>query len=248
MPELDKEKFKEYWRRTEVIREYQRMLYTFGDMELPYVFAAEHSRFKDRIVVRKGVVLFQKPHILLPRYYGGPEFREGFEHANAIPPEAVYLFRAMGLPYSPIAHSSSRRISAVFNQQGIQKKLRNYELQDMNWEGPPAISSYLLWIAKSRSIPGVSLWPEIPFYLAAVEDFQAIKLTLSFLDKRFNLDLDFRELDEEIREQNKKITQLRGEDSEINKCIGILESKLSLSEEEQMELTMKITELLEKRG
>ncbi len=26
---------KEYWRRTEVIREYQRILYTFGDMELP---------------------------------------------------------------------------------------------------------------------------------------------------------------------------------------------------------------------
>lgn len=104
MPELDKEKFKEYWRRTEVIREYQRMLYTFGDMELPYVFVAEHSRFKDRTVVRKGIVLFQKPHILLPRYYGGPEFKEGFEHANVIPPEAIYLFRAMRLPYSHITN------------------------------------------------------------------------------------------------------------------------------------------------
>ena len=104
MREFDKEKFKDYWRRTEVIREYQRTLYTFGDMKLPYVFAAEHSRFKDRIVVRKGVVLIQKPHILLPRYYGGPEFKEGFEHANAIPSEAVYLFRAMGLPYSHITN------------------------------------------------------------------------------------------------------------------------------------------------
>jgi hypothetical protein len=104
MSEFDGQKFKEYWQRTEVIREYQRILYTFGNMELPYVFAAEHGRFKDRIVVRKGVVLVEKPHILLPWYKGGPEFREGFEHANAFPPDAVYLLRTMGLPYSRVAN------------------------------------------------------------------------------------------------------------------------------------------------
>ena len=63
MSEFESGKFKEYWRRTEVIREYQRILYTYGNMELPYVFAAEHNRFKDRIVVRRGVVFVRKPHI-----------------------------------------------------------------------------------------------------------------------------------------------------------------------------------------
>jgi len=147
---------------------------------------------------------------------------------------------------SPIAHTSSRRILAVFNQQGFQEKLRSYGLEDMNWQGPPAISSYLLWVAERRGVPAVSLWLEIPFYLAASEDFQAIKLTLSFLDERFNLELDLTELDEKISNQNKKITQLREEDSEINKFIGMLESELSLSEVEQMELTTKVNELLEK--
>ena len=104
MPEFGREIFKEYWRATEVIREYQRMLFTFGDMELPYVLAAEHSRFRDRTIVRKGVVLIQRPHILLPPYYGGPEFKEGFEHADAIPAEAVYLLRAMRMPYSQITN------------------------------------------------------------------------------------------------------------------------------------------------
>jgi hypothetical protein len=106
MSELDREKFKEYWRKTEVIRKYQQMLYTFGDMELPYVFAAEHSHLRDRTIVRKGIILFQRPQILLPRYYSGPEFKEGFEHANLIPPEAVYLFRSMGLPYSHITNKT----------------------------------------------------------------------------------------------------------------------------------------------
>jgi len=104
MAEFDETKFKEYWTRTEVIREYQRMLYTFGDMQLPYVFAAEHERLKDRTVLRRGVVLLQKPHILLPRYYGGPEFKEGFEHAKAMPTEVTYIFRAMGLPYSQVTN------------------------------------------------------------------------------------------------------------------------------------------------
>ena len=100
MPEFDRQKFNECWRSTEIIREYQRMLFTFGAMELPYVLVAEHGRFKDRAVVIKGLVLLQRPHILLPPHYGGPEFREGFEHANAIPPEALYLLRDMQVPYS----------------------------------------------------------------------------------------------------------------------------------------------------
>jgi proteasome assembly chaperone (PAC2) family protein len=149
---------------------------------------------------------------------------------------------------SPIAHTSRHRISAVFNQRQIQQKHRGYGLQDLNWQGPPAINSYLLWIAQRRGIPGVSLWPQIPFYLAACEDFQAIKLTLTFLDKKFNLGLDLAELDEKYRDQNIKIDRLREEDPEIDKYIGILESELSLSEAEQVELTMKVTEILETKA
>ena len=145
------------------------------------------------------------------------------------------------------AHTGPRRISSVYNQRQFQAKLRGCGLEDMNWEGPPAISSYLLWIAKNKGIPGVSLWPQIPFYLAAGEDFQAIKMTLSFLDRKFKLGMDLRELDENISEQNTRIDRLREEDSEIDKYIGMLESGLSLSEEEQMELTMKVTELLEEK-
>jgi hypothetical protein len=104
MSDFDKKKFNECWRSTEVIREYQRMLFTFGAMELPYVLVTEHSRFKDRAVIMKGLVLLQKPQIVLPPYYSGLEFKEGFEHAKAIPPDALCLLRAMELPYSQISN------------------------------------------------------------------------------------------------------------------------------------------------
>ena len=104
MSEFDREQFNKCWRSTEVIREYQRMLFTFVAMELPYVLVAEHDRFTDRAIVMKGLVLLQRPHILLPPHYGGPEFREGFEHANAIPREALCLLRDMHVPYSQISN------------------------------------------------------------------------------------------------------------------------------------------------
>ncbi len=146
---------------------------------------------------------------------------------------------------SPIAHTSPRRILAVFNQQELQSKFKEFQLEDMNWKGPPAISSYLLWIAKRRGIPGVSLWTEVPFYLAACDDFQAIKITFSFLARKFELGSAPRGLDDQIREQNTKMVQLREEEPNIDKYIGMLESGISLGADEQMELTREVTEFLE---
>ena len=161
--------------------------------------------------------------------------------------QAKELYTLSGI-VSFIAHTSPRRILTVFNQPEIKNRLQGYGLEDMTWEGPPAISSYLLWLAKRRGIPGVSLWPEIPFYLAIREDPHAIKLALSFLNKRFNLGLNLGEFDLEIRDLNEKIAELRKEDAEINKYISMLESGLRLDEKEQLKLAEKVYELLGKRG
>ncbi len=132
MPEFERQKFNECWRSTEIIREYQRMLFTFGAMELPYVLVAEHDRFKDRAVVMKGLVLLQRPHILLPPHYGGPEFKEGFEHANAMPPEALYLLRAMQVPYSQISNKpiAEEQIEYGSVQSVLDKFDREMESQE----------------------------------------------------------------------------------------------------------------------
>ncbi len=98
------------------------MLFTFGAMELPYVLVAEHGQFKDRAVVMKGLVALQRPQIVLPPYYEGPEFKEGFEHT--IPPEALYLLRAMQVPYSEI---SNRPIAKEQIEYGnVQSVLNKY--------------------------------------------------------------------------------------------------------------------------
>ena len=130
MADFDRERFNECWRSTEVIREYQRMLFTFGAMELPYVLVAEHSQFKDRAIVMKGLVLLHRPQIVLPPHYGGPQFAEGFEHA--IPPEAMYLLRAMQVPYSQISNRPVAREEIEYGsvQSILDKFVREMESQE----------------------------------------------------------------------------------------------------------------------
>ncbi|KPL23362.1 MAG: hypothetical protein AMJ75_06250 [Phycisphaerae bacterium SM1_79] len=101
-------------------------------MELPYVLVAEHDRFKDRAIVMKGLVILQRPHIVLPPHYGGPEFKEGFEHANAIPPEAVYLLRAMEMPYSQISNKPISREQIEYGS--VQNVLDKFDQEMENQE------------------------------------------------------------------------------------------------------------------
>ena len=135
MKSFDEKQFRYWWRKTEVIREYQQILYTFGDMQLPYVFAAEHHSYTDRTVVRKGVVYIQKPNILLPGQYRGPEFKDGFEHFNALPEDAVIIMRSMGLPYSEIKNRQTAkeeieygRLQAVIDR--LNDELKQHEDTD----------------------------------------------------------------------------------------------------------------------
>jgi hypothetical protein len=132
MSDFDREQFNEYWKATEVIREYQRMLFTFGAMELPYVLVAEHGRFNDRAVVMKGLVVLHRPQIVLPSHFAGPEFLEGFEHANAIPPDALYLLRALQVPYSQISNKplATEEIEYGSVQSVIDKFDREMENQE----------------------------------------------------------------------------------------------------------------------
>jgi predicted ATP-grasp superfamily ATP-dependent carboligase len=158
----------------------------------------------------------------------------------------LYILGAM---VSFRAHTTPRQLFTVVNLAKMKKVLSQYDLtRDMNYQTPPGerptLNSFLLWIAKERSIPGVSLWVPIPFYLAAREDAQAHKKVLSFLNERLDLKIDFSDLDQEIREQNEKLALARSRFPQIDDYINRLESNLMLSEEENEELIRKIEDFL----
>ena len=162
----------------------------------------------------------------------------------------LYILGAM---VSFSAHTTTRELLAVVNSAEMKELLSQYDLVgDMDYQTPhgerPTLNSFLLWIAKGRNIPGVSLWVPIPFYLAAVEDAQAQKKVLSFLNERLDLKIDFNDLDQEIRDQNEQLAQVRSRFPQIDDYINRLESNLMLSEEENGELIKKIEDFLREGG
>jgi proteasome assembly chaperone (PAC2) family protein len=155
----------------------------------------------------------------------------------------------IGAMISVSAHTAPRQLLAVVNSAEMKEVLSQYDLtRDLDYQTSPGerptLNAFLLWIAKERNIPGVSLWVPIPFYLAAMEDAQAQKKVLSFLNERLDLKIDFSDLDRDIREQNVQLARARSRFPQIDDYINRLESNLMLSEEENGELIKKIEDFL----
>jgi len=150
------------------------------------------------------------------------------------------------------AHTAPRELLAIFNSLELKQALSQYNLgRNMDYQTPPGqrptLNSFLLWVARQRNIPGVSLWVPIPFYLVAVEDPKAQRKLLEFFDQRFSLQIDFQDIDEETRKQNEKIAQIRTLSQEIDDYISKLESNLRLSEKENEKLVKQIEEFLRRK-
>lgn len=159
----------------------------------------------------------------------------------------------LGVMVSFSAHTSPRQLVSVVNSPEMKEVLTRYDLAtDMDYQTQPGerptLNSFLLWIARKRNVPGASLWVPIPFYLSSVEDFQAQKRVLTFLNQRLNLDVDLGEVDQRISEQNEWLARARSLSPQIDSCISKLENNLMLSEEESGELMRRIADFLKEGG
>ncbi len=162
----------------------------------------------------------------------------------------LYVFGAM-ISFS--AHTTPRQLLGIVNSVEMKETLSRYDLNsDMDYQTQPGerptLNSFLLWLARDRNIPAASLWVPIPFYLAATEDAQAQRRVLSFLDERLGLEIDFYDLDQEVRIQNEQLAQARSRFPQIDDYINRLESNLMLSEQENGELVKKIEDFLREGG
>jgi proteasome assembly chaperone (PAC2) family protein len=150
---------------------------------------------------------------------------------------------------SLISHTSPGRVFTVVNQPQLKQTLVQYGAETgLDYQTPPGsrptLSSFLLWVAKRRELPGVSLWAEVPFYLAAIEDPRACKRLVAFLDKRVELGMDLTELDSAIKEQDEAIEGLRQQNATVSKCLEMLERGIVLSQDEQERLATEVAEFL----
>ncbi len=145
------------------------------------------------------------------------------------------------------AHTAPRDLLAVASSPQTRLLLEEYDIaSDMTYETPPTqrptLNSYLLWVARNRQIPAVSLWVPTPFYLTSWIDPQAWKKIIEFFISRFDLEIDLHDIDVEIDEQNQKINRLISRVPEIEHYIWKLGRNLALTEDESQRLVKEIEE------
>jgi len=154
---------------------------------------------------------------------------------------------------SPGAHTTPRVLLSVANSAEMKKTLSHYNIvSDMDYETSedqrPTFSSFLLWTAKRRNIAGASFWVPIPFYLLSVEDPQALKNVVEFLDKHLGLNINFADIDKEVARQSREIAEMRSKLPELDGYISRLESNLGLTVDEGEKLARGVEEwLIERR-
>lgn len=153
----------------------------------------------------------------------------------------VRTIYTVGAMVGNIAHTLPRSLLSVFTDNETKQEFMQYHLSEtMDHESPtgqrPSISSYLLWAAKQRNIPGVNLWVPVPFYLVENVDIQAYRRVLDTLNKILLLGLDLSPMDREIGRQQETITRIFNNHPELHNYIRKLESHLSLTEEESEHL------------
>lgn len=160
------------------------------------------------------------------------EFAEKF-HTQAMYP--------VGGIVSMIAHTNERKILAIANSEEPKKSLTGYDLDtSLDYQGTTSMSGFLLWIARQRNIPAISFWVNVPFYLAEKTDPRANKAMLSFLNQRFGLGVDLKELDQEIEIQEGQISRLRKNNQEVDEYIARLELNVGLTQQEVGKLMEEI--------
>ena len=187
----------------------------------------------------RNIVTFKGSEPLFERYEFLQAVLDVAEHYCGI----TKIYTVSGIT-SLAAHTKPRIILAVCNQLEFQDKFKDCGLDNMNWEGVPALNTYLLWVARRRNIPGISLWPGVPFYLRSVDDPKAQKSVLEFFDRQFELGIDFSDINGEEEKQNRKLARLRADAPEVDKSIQRLETNFPLSQEEGELLDKQVEDFL----
>lgn len=170
----------------------------------------------------------------LAEHYGKSDLAE--------PSQAEALYTINGIA-ALTAHTTARRVFGVFNDPATQRKLQPLVPANANWQGPPHVSTYLLWLAGQRHLPGVGLWVEVPFYLSDYEDYRSVRAAVSLLSMILGCDLDLGEIDRLAAEQDEKLAQLQ-DDPETADIIRALEEGQSLDRQEQTQLIEAVGNVL----
>lgn len=231
--------------------------HSFGEIEPVDFFAMGGVAVENDLVKFPESWFYVSPERDLVLFESAPPASDWYRFLSLVADVAEYYchvreIHTIGGMVAIGAHTAPRQLVAAFSSSEVKTTLSTYNLVDAyDYETSPGqkptLSSYLLWVAKRRNIPAASLWVPIPFYLAGGEDPRAEKRVLQFIDRRLDLGLDLRDLDEDVKRQSEELAEARSSNAHIEEAIAKLESNQNLSEEESLRLVEGVDQFLKRK-
>jgi predicted ATP-grasp superfamily ATP-dependent carboligase len=162
---------------------------------------------------------------------------------------AVQEIYTVGAMVSYAAHTIPRPLVSIVNLPAMKETLYPFGvMSNADYETPPGqkptLNSYLLWIARQRDIPGANMWVPVPYYFVPFDDPRAYRRVAEFFNVRFNLGMEFGDLDAEITAQDQRINELYARSPEIESYVRKLEVGQPLDGEESEKLAQAMAEFL----
>jgi proteasome assembly chaperone (PAC2) family protein len=185
-----------------------------------------HFFFVDRAVSGRDLIVLKAAE---------PTFRWiGFAEAvlELCEKTGVKMIISLGSMYDNVLHTDTV-LSAVASSDELLSQLKERKVVPVNYKGPSAIHSTLLYEARKRGMPCVSLWCHCPFYLQGTTHFGLLSYLGSLLSSWGGFSLDTQELDRTWKDLSKQIQGIIEKNPELQTMINDLrKSKIKGSWEE----------------
>ncbi len=150
-----------------------------------------------------------------------------------------------------IAHSGKPRVSAIINSALLKQYIMQYNITiNMNYHGPTSMNGLLLGLARKRNIEGISLWGMVADYISEIPNPQVCEVILRTLTKMLNINMDFSEIEEDVKNSKKQIDELvsyiRQQNPRLDRHIERLENDINKngSAEDRQKVFEDINEFL----
>jgi proteasome assembly chaperone (PAC2) family protein len=128
----------------------------------------------------------------------------------------------VGGSYDYIPHTYPPKVSALYNQNELKKKIIHTGIELTDYTGPISIHTFILEAAREKGVRAISLWGHAPQYLQTKNIIVAYAVLKKLVDW-FEIELDLTELERASDYFNQQVNQLVEQGPKLQEVIKKLE-------------------------
>lgn len=126
-----------------------------------------------------------------------------------------------------IPHTKDPSISCTISLSELRKEMANQNVQFSNYEGPGSFSSTLLYFCRKKKIPAIRFITRATYYpefnIIIPKNPKSIRSILTRLTSLLNIDIDFSDINDEVREFEVKMTMVGDQNQQFKEYVEELE-------------------------